>query len=130
MPKELMWSECQDFVYGLKSDFSSKGEFIETVTRQYDNGPCVVKNIKVEPCIFTSEEISPDVLIPLSLTDFIIENYYTAQVEEVEIADDNDGDLSSPEIAEMHLDGTLCEQCGEYLGDPVGYPRLCKGCED
>jgi len=42
----------------------------------------------------------------------------------------NQGQLSSPEIADMHLDGTLCEQCGEYLGDPVGYPRLCKGCED
>ena len=33
------------------------------------------------------------------------------------------------EIAEMHLDGTLCERCGEFLGEPVGYPRLCKDCE-
>lgn len=28
------------------------------------------------------------------------------------------------EIAEMHLDGTLCERCGFYLGHPVGYPRV------
>jgi len=41
-----------------------------------------------------------------------------------------EGDLSSPEIAEMHLDGTLCEQCGEYLGEAVGYPRLCVWCGD
>lgn len=32
------------------------------------------------------------------------------------------------EIAEMHLDGTLCERCGEYLGHAVGYPRYCRDC--
>jgi hypothetical protein len=32
------------------------------------------------------------------------------------------------EIAEMMLDGTLCEGCGEYMGDEVGFPRLCGGC--
>lgn len=29
------------------------------------------------------------------------------------------------EIAEMHLDGTLCEMCGEYMGDAIGFPRYC-----
>ena len=29
------------------------------------------------------------------------------------------------EIAEMMLDGTLCEQCGEYIGEGEGYPRAC-----
>jgi endogenous inhibitor of DNA gyrase (YacG/DUF329 family) len=30
------------------------------------------------------------------------------------------------EMAEMLLDGTCCECCGEYLGDgPTGYPRYC-----
>jgi len=33
------------------------------------------------------------------------------------------------EIAEMHLDGTLCERCGEFLGEPCGYPRYCSCCE-
>ena len=33
------------------------------------------------------------------------------------------------DIAEMMLEGTLCERCGEYLGDATGFPRLCKGCE-
>lgn len=32
------------------------------------------------------------------------------------------------EIADMHLDGTLCESCGVFLGDPVGYPRRCAEC--
>lgn len=38
------------------------------------------------------------------------------------------------EIAEMMLDGTLCEQCGSVLEDIVagaespGYPRLCWDC--
>lgn len=33
------------------------------------------------------------------------------------------------EIAEMHLDGTLCERCGEFLNeDPPGYPCYCAEC--
>lgn len=32
------------------------------------------------------------------------------------------------EIAEMMLDGTLCEGCGEYMGGDAGYPRRCAGC--
>ena len=32
------------------------------------------------------------------------------------------------EIAEMMLDGTLCEGCGEFMGDDVGFPRLCQSC--
>lgn len=33
------------------------------------------------------------------------------------------------EIADMMLDGTLCEGCGEYLGDDGGYPVRCAGCQ-
>ena len=29
------------------------------------------------------------------------------------------------EIAEMMLDGTLCEGCGEYIGADSGYPQYC-----
>lgn len=32
------------------------------------------------------------------------------------------------EIAEMILDGTLCERCGCFIGEPVGYPRECFAC--
>lgn len=32
------------------------------------------------------------------------------------------------EIADMMIDGTLCEQCGEYLGEGDGYPRYCGAC--
>ena len=33
------------------------------------------------------------------------------------------------EIAEMMLDGTLCECCGEYIGSDAGYPQYCsEGC--
>ena len=33
------------------------------------------------------------------------------------------------EIAEMMLDGTLCERCGVFLdGDSPGYPRYCEDC--
>lgn len=39
------------------------------------------------------------------------------------------GQLSSETIAEMHLDGTLCEQCGTYLGEAIGHPVVCEGCK-
>lgn len=32
------------------------------------------------------------------------------------------------EIAEMHLCGILCEQCGAFVGEDVGYPRSCDDC--
>ena len=41
-----------------------------------------------------------------------------------------DGPTCSPEIKELILNGTLCEQCGEYIGSAVGYPRECGCCKD
>jgi len=32
--------------------------------------------------------------------------------------------------ADMMLDGTLCEQCGTFIGEAVGYPRKCVDCRD
>lgn len=36
------------------------------------------------------------------------------------------------DIADMRLDGTLCERCGSYIeeGEPEGVPRLCEDCEN
>lgn len=35
------------------------------------------------------------------------------------------------EIAEMMLDGTLCQMCGVYMGDAGnGYPVTCASCQD
>lgn len=33
------------------------------------------------------------------------------------------------EIADMMLDGTLCEGCGVYLGSDMGFPMRCPDCE-
>lgn len=33
------------------------------------------------------------------------------------------------DVADMMLDGTLCEGCGVYLGEAVGYPRRCRKCQ-
>lgn len=36
------------------------------------------------------------------------------------------------EIAEMMLDGTMCQVCGEFMdigGEPAGYPVTCAGCQ-
>ena len=32
------------------------------------------------------------------------------------------------EIADMMLDGTMCQGCGEFLGDALGYPTYCAAC--
>jgi hypothetical protein len=34
------------------------------------------------------------------------------------------------EIAESMLDGSMCELCGEYLGEAVGDTRRCSECND
>lgn len=32
------------------------------------------------------------------------------------------------DVADMMIDGLLCEQCGVYMGGAVGHPRNC-GCD-
>jgi len=32
------------------------------------------------------------------------------------------------DIADMMIEGILCECCGEYIGNSVGYPRKCSYC--
>ncbi|GKV66728.1 hypothetical protein NCCP2331_28810 [Sporosarcina sp. NCCP-2331] len=32
------------------------------------------------------------------------------------------------EYAEMILDGSCCDRCGEFLGSPSGYPGMCQDC--
>lgn len=32
------------------------------------------------------------------------------------------------EIADMMLDGTLCEGCGDYIGTDNGFPSYCFSC--
>ena len=34
------------------------------------------------------------------------------------------------EIADMKIDGTLCEYCGVLIGDAIGYPRHCDDCKE
>jgi len=33
------------------------------------------------------------------------------------------------EIADMMLDGTLCQTCGTFIDNPCDYPRYCAGCQ-
>lgn len=32
------------------------------------------------------------------------------------------------DVADMILDGIICECCGVYIGDECGYPRRCRSC--
>lgn len=33
------------------------------------------------------------------------------------------------EIADMMLDGMLCQMCGELIEAETGYPTVCPGCQ-
>lgn len=124
MSKELLWSEDMDFVYGWEKDFENKTDFINTVKKQYEDGECDVINIKIEPCIATEKGIMADKITPLALTDIVIENFYTAQIEpikedqimvELEFCPECGGELilldngNFPEYYEEWLE---CEKCG------------------
>lgn len=32
------------------------------------------------------------------------------------------------DYADMIIDGTMCESCGEFIGPGDGFPRQCRGC--
>ena len=34
------------------------------------------------------------------------------------------------DVAEMIIEGILCEECGSYIGEAVGYPRKCEDCKE
>lgn len=38
---------------------------------------------------------------------------------------DDDSSMADDIIA-----GVFCELCGEYIGDPCGYPRRCDDCKE
>lgn len=33
------------------------------------------------------------------------------------------------EMAELVIEGVVCEGCGVFLGEPVGFPQRCAACE-
>lgn len=80
MPKELIWSNEDEYVYGRQAEFHCKEDFISAVKVQYENGDCEVTDITIEPCIYTERTIPGDHLVPLSQVDYCIENYYTAKI--------------------------------------------------
>lgn len=34
------------------------------------------------------------------------------------------------EIADMMLCGILCQCCGQYIGEDIGYPVTCEECKE
>ncbi|WP_425622490.1 hypothetical protein ACPT9H_18130 [Brevibacillus borstelensis] len=78
--KSLFWSEDGEKVYSLQSQYKSADEFIANVMNNYDEGECVVENVRVESCICSEKGVPAEIIVPMSLTDIVIENYYTADV--------------------------------------------------
>lgn len=83
--KQIIFSENGDVAYGKASDFNNADEFIVAVNEHYHEEVCWVDNIRIEPCISTLEGLSAESIIPLSMTDVVIENYMVADVSEIGI---------------------------------------------
>ena len=81
--KQVIFSEDGDIAYGKASVFNNADEFIVAINKQYHEEVCWVDNIRIEPCISTLEGIGAEMIIPLSSTDVVIENYFVADVSEI-----------------------------------------------
>ena len=44
--------------------------------------------------------------------------------------DDSHEEILMGDVAEMVLEGILCEFCGAHIGDAVGHTRACGDCAD
>jgi Zn finger protein HypA/HybF involved in hydrogenase expression len=87
MLKPTIWTSENEKAFGLKSNFKSEDEFVATIIAQYkdfDGKDCIVRNVKIETCISTSKGLEADTTIQMSMTDIVIENYYIAEVYEIE----------------------------------------------
>lgn len=80
--KIIVFSDEDDTAYGSIKSFKNIEEFKSEIENYLD---CKVKltNIRMEKCITTSQGIEADMLIPLSLTDAIIDDYYIADIEKL-----------------------------------------------
>ncbi|UII56695.1 hypothetical protein LS684_04315 [Cytobacillus spongiae] len=84
--KNITFSECGEVAYGKASDFKNADEFIKEVNEQYHEEMCEVENVRIESCISTLEGIGAEMIVPISSTDIVIENYFVADVSEIGIA--------------------------------------------
>jgi hypothetical protein len=79
----ITFSEDGDVAYGKASEFNNADDFIKSVQEQYHQEIFIVENIRIETCISTLEGIGAEMIIPLSSTDVVIENYFVADVSEI-----------------------------------------------
>lgn len=115
MAKELIWSEESEYVYGRQAEFANKEDFAKEVKSQYEDGECNVQDVKIEPCLYSERTLPGDHLIPLSLEEVSIENYYSARVEQAEgcCVDCEDEIYTGHDEA-----GSYCDSCG-YRPSPI-----------
>ena len=117
MLKNTIWNDDSSEVYGLKNDFENENEFVTTVVAQFnefEGKECIVKNVRVETCISTCQGLQGETLLPMSMTDVEVANYYTADVceledEEIPIVCDSCG-IPLSEDTNLKNDG-FCNEC-------------------
>ncbi|UZP01898.1 hypothetical protein JW813_09115 [Clostridium botulinum] len=87
MGNKLKWNHDKKIVYGRKSDFKSKIDFINAVKyehKQITKYDCYIDNITLKVYIITEEGLEKNTFVPISNTDIDIStmycgNFYTTE---------------------------------------------------
>lgn len=81
----FFWNDDLSGALGSVSDFEDRADFLQKLKDEfYTCSPdCEITKIgvTVESCIMTEKGIPRDSVIPLSATDVVIENFFTAEIE-------------------------------------------------
>ncbi|MCP3810041.1 hypothetical protein NLX78_22740 [Paenibacillus sp. Lou8.1] len=85
MAKEILWSENQEFAYGIKAEFINKEDFIATVKAEHEDltdEECDVVDVEVCTGLYTDETLEAERIILLKYTNVQIENWYVGRIAE------------------------------------------------
>ncbi|MFJ2043964.1 hypothetical protein ACIOBL_10185 [Paenibacillus taichungensis] len=83
MKKTFLWSDEYENVYGRYDEFNSEDEFVTTATKEYSEltgEKCELADVKLQTFLHSNIAIEADMLVPMTLMNVNIMNWYTAKV--------------------------------------------------
>ncbi|RAI89620.1 hypothetical protein DET54_11488 [Paenibacillus pabuli] len=83
MNKAFLWSDEYENVYGRQDDFSSEDDFVTTAIKEYGEltgEKCELSDVKLQAYLHSNIAIEADMLVPMTLMNVSIMNWYTAKV--------------------------------------------------
>ncbi|MBW6409546.1 hypothetical protein [Clostridium weizhouense] len=87
MESKIIWDNNSNIVYGEKSNFNNKLEFIQYVKAEHkkiNKYDCYVDNLKLQVYIITKKGINANSIVPISDTDIKIVTMYSGNFASME----------------------------------------------